>query len=240
MWNDRFDARFAGPYRAEALQGDLAEGGAASAATTSSRHCLDVGPRDHVDYERVLPHVDRLCRSAARYRAEAGGEWQRRWNDCVFNWEQWATLIRSDLHDYRSPLAGNRKERGGAIGATGITAGNLGHDYRNFLALEAQWLRSSRPPALPATRLIEAERPSTPRPSSLQSSTFQPSTLQPSTLQPPMPQPSMLPAGAAFSSRLIPTAPPLSMPWMDDLGVAWPPSAVSGQGPSPDPSSWRP
>lgn len=216
MWNDSFVARFAGPYRAQTMQDDLDEcrvGGA------SSRHCLDVGCHDRVDYARVLPEVDRLCRSTARYRDQSSGrssgrssdpsngDWQRQWNQCAFVWDQWATLIRSDLEAFQ-------RNMGGATSATGITASNLGHDYRAFLALESRWLRSSRRPPLPESWLVEAERPSTPRP--------------PMSL-----------TGSPLPSRLVPSAPPLSMPWMDDLGVAWPPSSVSGQDPSPAPSSWR-
>ncbi|WP_157522086.1 hypothetical protein [Mitsuaria sp. 7] len=227
MWNDSFNVRFAGPYRSEVMQDDLDECRGGSAP---SRHCLDVGHHDRVDYRRVLPHVDRLCQGAARYRDRSSGEWQRQWNDCVFRWDQWAALIRSDREGYQ-------RELGGARGATGVTASNLGHDYRAFLALEARWLRCASPSALPAPLLSDAGRRSTGRPSMPSITTACSSALIPSA--PPL---SMDSIATPLPPRLIPSAPPPSisgMSWRDEF-VCGPPPDVSGQDPLPGRSSFRP
>lgn len=235
MWNDSFSARFAGPYRSEAAQDPVDERGAGA---RPSRHGLDVGYHDRVDYERVLPLVEQLCRRTARYREQSSEQssgpsadgWHRQWNQCAFVWDQWAASMRSDLAHLGRRTGSAKGERGvgdirdvgGALGATGITANNLGCDYRAFADLEARWLRATQARTVPVSPPAGAGRPAL----------AQPSMASMRSTGPHFPP--------HFPPPLVPTAPPLSMPWMDDMGVAWPPSSVSGQDPSPGRSSWRP
>lgn len=119
MYNNAFPMRFAGPHQAVSADADPIN----SRRNDDAGGALDVTYQDHVRYTEVLPDIDRLCRLATERRNESEGDWRQCWEDCRFKFDQWRDLMRKDLSN-------NVK------GATGITAANLGHDYRAFLSLD--------------------------------------------------------------------------------------------------------